>query len=124
MDDVVISLLAPVARQAIDGWVEEQVARLRVEAQPRGVQLGRLVRSRPSQGGDWLVHVDLEPRDVPPQEHLALACVLTDMERLGLRPALFLISARPRMSTPATHSPRLPLVAARCTPRARRSPPI
>lgn len=93
MEDVVISLLAPVPpprRKA--RWVEEQVDRLRAQARSLGVQLGRLTPSRPSQGGDWIIKVERDHRDKPLEQDITLALILTDLARLGLRPCLFVIT--------------------------------
>jgi hypothetical protein len=125
MDEVVIALFAPVSVARIDRWVEEQVDRLRTEAAPTGVGLGPLVRASPAGGGDWLIGVDLADRSVRLQDHLALACVLTDLERLGLRPALLVVSPAERTAARA-RSPSRALRRARtpCGPRVRRSPPV
>ncbi len=88
MDEVRISLLAPVARERIESWVEEQVDRLRAQGRATGVRLGRLTPAQPAQGGHWLVEVDLHARDVRLEDDVALASILTDMELLGLRPHL------------------------------------
>lgn len=93
MEDVVISLLAPVPpppRKA--RWVEEQVDRLRAQARSRGVQLGRLTPSRPSQGGDWLIKVERDDPHTALEHDITLALILTDLARLGLRPCLFVIT--------------------------------
>ena len=95
MDEIVISLLAPVAPQRIQRWVEEQVDELRAQGSGSGVRLGRLVPSFPSQGGDWLIAVEREDRDGPLEDDFALAMILTDMAILGLRPRLFVISREP-----------------------------
>ena len=95
MDEIVISLLAPVAPQRVQRWVEEQVDGLRAQAGAGGVRLGRLVRSSPSQGGDWLIAVEREDRDGALEDDIALATILTDMAILGLRPRLFVISREP-----------------------------
>lgn len=91
MDNAMISLLAPVAvsPQDIDEWVEELAYRLRARWRFTGVGIGRLVRACPSEGGDWLIELDLRGRSGPPEKDIALAAILTDLERLGLRPQLF-----------------------------------
>ena len=95
MDEIVISLLAPVAPQRVHRWVEEQVDGLRAQASGGGVRLGRLVPSSPSQGGDWLIAVDREDRDGALEDDIVLAMILTDMAILGLRPRLFVIAREP-----------------------------
>lgn len=96
MEDVVISLLAPAAPpQRNAPWVEEQVERLRAQARSLGVQLGRLTPSRPSQGGDWLIKVERDYRDTALEHDITLALILTDLDRLGLRPCLFVITRKP-----------------------------
>lgn len=95
MDEIVISLLAPVAPQRIQRWVEEQVDELRAQASASGVRLGRVVPSSPSQGGDWLIAVEREDRDGALEDDIALAMILTDMAILGLRPRLFVIAREP-----------------------------
>ena len=92
MDTVVISLLAPVAPGRIERWVEQQVDELRAQAQANGVRLGRLTRSTPARGGDWLIKVDREDRAAALEDDLALGLILTDMAVLGLRPELLVIS--------------------------------
>ncbi len=125
MDDVLIALRAPVTPARIDRWVREEVDRLRAEAGPTGVHLGELVRATPERGGDWLIRVELADRTVVLEEHLALACVLTDMERLGLRPALY-VASRSSGGAVRARSPSRTLLRERmpCGPRARRSPPV
>ena len=93
MDTVVISLLAPVTPSTIERWVEQQVDELRAQGRSCGVGLGRLVASSPAQGGDWLIEVDREDRDVALEDDLALALILTDMAVLGLRPQLLVVSS-------------------------------
>ena len=95
MDDIVISLLAPVSPRRIQRWVEEQVDGLRAQASAGGVRLGRLVPSSPSRGGDWLIAVDRGDRDDALEDDIALAMILTDMAILGLRPRLFVIAREP-----------------------------
>jgi hypothetical protein len=95
MEEVVISLLAPVAPQRVQRWVEEQVECLRAHARANGVRLGRLVRSTPAQGGDWLIAVDRDDRAVALEQDVVLAAILTGMATLGLRPYLYVISREP-----------------------------
>lgn len=95
MEEVVISLLAPVAVRPVQRWVEEHVDELRARGRADGVRLGRLVRSTPIQGGDWLIIVDRDNRDVALEEDLALGLILTDLAVLGLRPHLFVITREP-----------------------------
>jgi hypothetical protein len=95
MEEVMISLLAPVAPQRVQRWVEEQVDELRAQGRASGVRLGRLARSSPAQGGDWLIAVDREDRAVALEDDVGLALILTDMAILGLRPYLFVISRDP-----------------------------
>ena len=106
MDKVVISLLAPVTPRTIERWVEEHVDELRAQGRGNGVRLGRLVASSPAQGGDWLIEVDRDDRDVALEDDLALALILTDMAVLGLRPQLFVVSGErgPRRSRDAHRS--------------------
>ena len=96
METVVISLLAPVTPSSMERWVEAQVDELRAQGRASGVRLGRLARSTPAQGGDWLIEVDREGRAGPLQGDLALASILTDMAALGLRPQLFVVSGERR----------------------------
>jgi hypothetical protein len=95
MEEVVISLLAPVAPQRVQRWVEEQVDGLRAHARAGGLRLGRLARSTPAQGGDWLITVDREHRSVALEHDVALASILTGLAIMGLRPCLFVISKDP-----------------------------
>ena len=116
MDEVRISLLAPVARERIESWVEEQVDRLRGQGRATGVWLGRLAPADPEQGGDWLVEVDLQARDVRLEDDVALAAILTDMELLGLRPHLLAATSKttllPQNRPPRTSASSLTPVAA------------
>ena len=91
MNDAMLSLLAPVgvAPQQIDMWVEEQLYRLRSRWRISGVGFGELRRSCPSEGGHWLIDLDLRARTGPREKDVALAGIITDLERLGLRPQLF-----------------------------------
>ena len=91
MNAVMISLLAPagVAPEQIDMWVEEQLYRLRSRWRISGVGLGALTRSCPSEGGHWLIDLDLRARTGALENDVALAGIVTDFERLGLRPELF-----------------------------------
>lgn len=94
MHDAMISLLAPVgvAPQQIDIWVEEQVYRLRTRWRISGVGIGEITRSCPSEGGHWLIDLDLRARTGPREKDVALAGIITNLERLGLRPQLFVVS--------------------------------
>ncbi len=92
MEQIVISLLAPVTAKRIQRWVEEQVDGLRAQGQASGIRLGRLTPSRPSQGGDWLIEVDRQDRDMALEDDVALAAILTELAAMGLRPHLFVIS--------------------------------
>lgn len=94
MNEAMISLLAPVgvAPQQIDIWVEEHVYRLRSRWRISGVGIGELTRSSPSQGGHWLIDLDLRARTGPLEKDVALAGIITDLERLGLRPQLFVVT--------------------------------
>lgn len=119
-----ISLLAPAEAREIDPWVEEQVERLREAGKPHDLLLGRLVRARPHRGGDWLIKVDRRARSGPPEQDVVLAAIVIDLERLGLRPALYAGTRRPRTLAEArrpSHPPARP--AERHGQRARRSPP-
>lgn len=97
MHDAMISLLAPVgvAPQQIDIWVEEQVYRLRSRWRISGVGIGEVTRSSPSAGGHWLIDLDLRARTGPREKDVALAGIITDLERLGPRPELFVATADP-----------------------------
>ena len=97
MNDAMLSLLAPagVAPQEIDIWVEEQVYRLRSRWRVSGVGIGELTRSSPAEGGHWLIDLDLRARTGPLEKDVALAGIITDLDRLGLRPELFVAAADP-----------------------------
>ena len=88
MPQVMIGLRAPVSADKIEGWVREELDRLRARAVALDVWLGPLSRPRPAQGGDWVIEVDVEDRDVRPEDDQALGSILLDMELLGLRPQL------------------------------------
>ena len=96
MNEAMISLLAPVGvpPQQIDMWVEEQVYRLRARWRLSGVGFGELTRSCPSEGGHWLIDLDLRARTGPPEKDVALAGIIANLDRLGLRPQLFVKTAR------------------------------
>lgn len=122
MEQVVISLLSPdVPPRKIEPWVEKHVDRLRDLGRGGGVDLGRLERSSPIRGGHWLIDIRRDDRDVALEEDVVLAMIVTDMEALGLRPQVFVISREPaaRRSREA-HGTRA--VAARQQP-ARQSRP-
>lgn len=93
MDQIVISLLSPVPEGHLDDWVVEEVDRLRGEGLAIGVRLGPLRRSTPAEGGDWLIELHRHVDDVPLEEDVALASILTELAILSLRPCLFVISA-------------------------------
>ena len=95
MHVAMISLLAPVgvAPQEIDMWVEEQVYRLRSRWRVSGIGFGELTRSCPSEGGHWLIDLDLRARTGALENDVALAGIVTDLDRLGLRPELFVRTA-------------------------------
>jgi hypothetical protein len=95
MEEVVISLLAPVPAQRVQRWVEEHVDGLRARALARGVRLGRLARSSPARGGDWLIAVHRDDRAMALEQDVALASILTELATLGLRPHLYVISREP-----------------------------
>ncbi len=95
MEEVVISLLAPVEPRRVQHWVEAEVDRLRARGRAGGVRLGRLVASSPAQDGDWLIAVDREDRSMALKDDVALASILTDMAILGLRPRLFVVCRQP-----------------------------
>ena len=119
-----ISLLAPADPHEIDGWVEEQVERLREAGKPHNLLLGRLVRARPHQGGHWLIKVDRRERTGPPEQDTILAAIVIDLERLGLRPALFASTGRQKSLADARRPSHPPARAtARHGQRVRRSPP-
>ncbi len=124
MDDLTISLLAPAEAHEIDPWVEEQVERLREAGKPHDLLLGRLVRARPHRGGDWLIKVDRQARAGPPEQDVVLAAIVIDLERLGLRPALYAGTGRPRTLAEARRPSHPPArLTERHGQRARRSPP-
>lgn len=87
-----IALRAPVSADKMAGWVKEEVDRMRARAVALDVWLGPLARPQPAQGGDWVIEVDLEDRDMAPEDDVALASILLDMELLGLRPQLTIAS--------------------------------
>lgn len=96
MDQVVISLLSPdVPPRQIEPWVDKHVGRLRELGRGGGVELGRLERSSPIRGGHWLIDVRRDDRDIALEEDVVLAMIVTDMEALGLRPQVFVISREP-----------------------------
>ena len=96
MDQVVISLLSPdVPPRQIEPWVDKHVGRLRELGRRGGVELGRLERSSPIRGGHWLIDVRRDDRDIALEEDVVLAMLVTDMEALGLRPQVFVISREP-----------------------------
>jgi hypothetical protein len=103
-DEVMISLRAPVSREKIERWVEEQVGQLRDAAWSRGVRLGPLWRGWRSQGPDWLIEVDLRDRAVELEDDLVLGSVLLDMELLGLRPQLLVSPPRERPGPADVHA--------------------
>ena len=125
MYDLMISLLAPAEpRHEIDHWVEQQVERLRDAGKPHDLLLGRLVRARPHRGGDWLIKVDRRTRPGPPENDVVLAAIVIDLERLGLRPALYASTGRRKTLADARRPSHPPArVAARHGQRGRRSPP-
>ena len=124
MYDLMISLLAPAEPHEIDHWVEEQVERLRHAGEPHDLLLGRLVRARPHRGGDWLIKVDRRARAGPPEQDVVLAAIVIDLERLGLRPALFAGTGRPKTLADARRPSHPPArLTERHGQRARRSPP-
>jgi hypothetical protein len=94
MDQVMISLLAPtnVSPERIDAWVDEQVYRLRSRWRISGIGIGELRRSSPSKGGHWLIDLDLCARTGPLEQDVAVAGIIIDFERLGLRPQLFVLA--------------------------------
>ncbi len=104
MDQVVISLLAPTCDEDPEGWIEEQVDRLRNEALARGVRLGPLERSTPARGGDWLIAVDrVLHDDMPLEQDITLAGIVQALGWLRLRPHLLVISqpVPPPLASPA-----------------------
>ena len=104
-DEVMISLRAPVSRETIEPWVEEQVEGLRNAAWSSGVRLGPLWPGWRAQGADWLVEVDLRDRNVALDDDVALASVLMNMELLGLRPQLLVSPLRESSGPAHAHAP-------------------
>ena len=92
VDEVTISLVAPVSVSKIERWVKEQLDLLRDQAGSMGVRLGHLRPASDGQDADWLVEVDLRDRAVPLEEDIALASMLTDLQLLGLQPQLLVPS--------------------------------
>ncbi len=92
VDEVTISLVAPVSSSKIERWVKQQVDLQRDQAGSRGLRLGHLTPARDGQDADWLVEVDLRDRAVPLEEDIALASILTDLQLLGLQPRLLVPS--------------------------------
>ena len=124
MYDLMISLLAPADPHEIDQWVEEQVERLRDAGKPHDLLLGRLVRARPHRGGHWLIKVDRRARPGPPDKDVVLAAIVIDLERLGLRPALYAGTGRPRTLADVRRPSHPPArQTERHGQRVRRSPP-
>ena len=103
-----ISLLAPakVSPDRIDAWVDEQVYRLRSRWRISGVGIGELRRSSPSQGGHWLIDLDLRARTGPLEQDVAVAGIIIDFERLGLRPQLFVLAPGRRHERRVRPAPR------------------
>ncbi len=95
-----ISLRAPVSADKMEGWVAEQIDRLRDESRDSGVRVGRLSAALPPQAADWVVEVDLHGRDVPLEDDMALARLLMDIDALGLRPQLLLTSLPDALQPP------------------------
>ena len=122
MDQVTISLQAPVSPGPMQSWVQEQVDRLRLDGLGGGILLGRLVRAGSGQAGDWLVAVGMRARAEPLEADTALARILAELHRLGLRPALLVASGRAaapvRARRPSHPRSR---VSTRPRPRARRT---
>ena len=96
MNQVMISLTAPVSTGKIEPWVNEQLERLRREANARGIRVGRLAPVCLPHGADWLVGVDRADRDVRLEDDAALNLVMTDLALLGLRPQLLVASGHAR----------------------------
>ena len=105
MDEVMISLAAPVSSTKIERWVEGQVDRLRAEARPSGVRLGQLSPAYLPPGADWLVEVERENPEVRLEDDSALNDILTDMALLGLRPQLLVASPRAPSAVPHAGAP-------------------
>jgi hypothetical protein len=92
VDEVTISLVAPVSISKIERWVKGQIDRLRDQASPCEVRLGHLSPAPQGHDADWLVEVDLRARTVPLEEDIALASILLDLQLLGLQPKLLVPS--------------------------------
>jgi hypothetical protein len=79
----------PVAADELEGWLEQQVDELRIQAPHATVRLSRLTQSRPNAEllVGWLVELDLADGE-PLLDGHRLADALRDMRLLGLQPTL------------------------------------
>ena len=96
MNQVMITLTAPVSTDKIEPWVKEQLDRLRDEATASSIRLGPLAPACLPHGADWLLGVDRADQRVRLEDDAALNLVMTDLALLGLRPQLLVASGRAR----------------------------
>lgn len=95
MDQLLVSIRAPVSGAQARRWVSGQVDLLREKARADGIDVGPLWPAWRAQAEDWLVEIDPGVRDVPLDEDIALASLLLDMQVLGLRPELLSTESAP-----------------------------
>lgn len=76
----------PVSAEELEGWLEQQVLNLRVEAPNGTIRLSRLTQGLPSAIG-WLLELELAEEE-PLLAGDRLADALRDMRLLGLQPTL------------------------------------
>ncbi len=110
MNQVMISLAAPVSTDKVEPWVKEQLERLRGEATASGVRLGPLAPACLPHEADWLVGVGREDRDVR-LDDAALNLVMTDLALLGLRPQLLVAAGRATSEISHAHASSPPVLA-------------
>lgn len=76
----------PVSAEELEGWLEQQMLNLRVEAPHGTIRLSRLTQGLPSAIG-WLLELELADEE-PLLAGDRLADALRDMRLLGLQPTL------------------------------------
>jgi hypothetical protein len=76
----------PVSAEELEGWLEQQVVNLRLEAPHGTIRLSRLTQGLPSAIG-WLLELELAEEE-PLLAGNRLASALRDMRLLGLEPTL------------------------------------